>query len=71
MKDLIEALMIFAKYKDLQYPTHCEHDTLMIMGVTEDEVSETDQKRLDELGFFWSDDQETEPCWKSFRYGSA
>jgi len=66
MEDLIEALTIFLKYKNEDYPTHCEHDVLWIMGVGYDEVSEEDRKRLDELGFFWSDDG-----WQSFRFGSA
>ena len=30
MKELIEALEIFAKYADTKYPFHCEHDTLYI-----------------------------------------
>jgi hypothetical protein len=68
MRNLIEALSIFIKYKDLTYPTHCEHDVLAIMGVTEDEVSAEDKKRLDELGFFWMEEHE---CWGSFHYGSA
>jgi hypothetical protein len=68
MKNLIEALQIFCKYKDLGWPTACEHDILMIMGVTKDEVSAEDQTRLDELGFFWEDSDE---CWASFKYGSA
>lgn len=67
MDGLIEALTIFRKYRNEPHPTHCEHDEMMIMGVTEVEVSPEDQKRLDELGFFWSPDG----CWKSFRYGSA
>lgn len=67
MKDLIEALQIFSKYQDVLYPTHCEHDTLMIMEITKDEVSEADQKRLATLGFHWSE----ESGWFSFRYGSA
>jgi hypothetical protein len=66
MKDLIEALTIFLKYKDEERPTHCEHDVLYIMGVEEDEVSEEDKKRLDELGFHFGDD-----CWESYKYGSA
>lgn len=36
MKKLIEALTIFAKYADVERPTHCEHDVLMIMQVTRD-----------------------------------
>lgn len=68
MKDLIEALQIFLKYKDERWPTHCSHDQLAIMGVTKEEVSEEDSNRLDELGFLYSDSEE---CWISFRYGSA
>lgn len=70
MKKLIEALTIFAKYKDLEWPTHCEHDVLYIMGVTLDEVSEEDQKRLKELGFLWSDSTDM-GGWMSFHFGSA
>ena len=68
MKDLIKALQIFAKYKNVKWPTHCEHDILMIMDVTQDEPSEEDIKTLDELGFFWSEEYD---CWASFRFGSA
>ena len=68
MEKLIEALQIFLKYKNEDYPTHCEHDTLYIMGVDKDDVSEADRKRLDELGFFWSD---SDKSYISFRYGSA
>jgi hypothetical protein len=39
MNDLIEALQIFAKYGNPDYPTHCEHDTLMIMGICPEDVS--------------------------------
>ena len=68
MKDLIEALTIFLKYQDERWPTHCEHDQLMIIGVTEDEVSEGDRVRLKEIGFFWCEGDE---CWLSARFGSA
>lgn len=68
MKNLIAALTIFLKYKDLQWPTHCEHDQLSVVGITRDEVSESDRKKLDDLGFMFS---ESEDCWVSFRYGSA
>jgi hypothetical protein len=66
MKDLIEALTIFAKYKDWEWPTHCEHDVLTIMGITEEEVSKEDRERLNKLGFLWGDE-----AWISFRFGSA
>lgn len=68
MNDLIKALTIFAKYKDDHYPTHCEHDVLLIMGISLDEVSEEDQAELDRLGFHWNTEFD---CWGSFRYGSA
>jgi hypothetical protein len=66
MDKLIQALQIFLKYKNEQWPTHCEHDVLSIMGVTEEEVSDEDKETLKELGFFWGED-----CWQSYRYGSA
>ena len=68
MKNLIKALIIFLKYNDCNSPTHCEHDVLMIMGVTQDEVSQEDKDELDTLGFFWNDEYD---CWASYRYGSA
>lgn len=68
MKDLIEALTIFLKYKNVYSPTHCEHDLLWIMAVTQDEVSVEDTARLDALGFFYS---EHDDSWQSYRYGSA
>jgi hypothetical protein len=69
MEDLIEALQIFLKYRNLRNPTHCSHDELAIMGITKDEVGEEDLKRLDELGFFWSDEEDG--YFMSFRFGSA
>lgn len=68
MKNLIAALTIFAKYKDLEYPTHCEHDVLQIVGISEDEVSAEDSAALEKLGFFYS---AGEDGWISFHYGSA
>jgi len=66
MKDLIEALNIFAKYTQDDRPTHCEHDTLMVL-VDPNIVSEEDVTKLDELGFFVSG----EGNFYSFRFGSA
>lgn len=66
MKKLIEALTIFLKYGDPDYPTHCEHDQLTIM-IDPSLVSEEDIKKLDELGFFPEDGE----FFKSYRYGSA
>jgi hypothetical protein len=68
MEKLIEALQIFLKYRNETYPTHCEHDILMISRITEDEVSQDDKKRLNDLEFNWNSEYE---CWTSYRYGSA
>jgi hypothetical protein len=68
MEDLIEALKIFFKYTQTKYPTHCCHDELWIMDVSDEQVSAEDKERLDKLGFFWDQGDE---CFKSFRYGSA
>ena len=65
MKDLIEALTIFAKYTDSYSPTGCEHDTLYVQ-VDPDQVSEEDKTKLDELGFFVSDNH-----FESYRFGSC
>lgn len=68
MEDLIKALQIFLKYGNESYPTHCEHDVMLICGYTEDQISDEDKKELDELGFFWTDEYD---CWASYKYGSA
>ena len=68
MEDLIKALQIFIKYGNPQYPTHCEHDVMMIVGIDPDDVSEKDKKELDKLGFLFNEDEE---CFMSFRFGSA
>ncbi len=68
MKKLIEALQIFAKYRDLSYPTICEHDILFIVEIERDEISEEDKCKLEELGFDWSNEYD---CWVSTKYGSA
>lgn len=70
MKDLIEALTILLKYANNdRNPIHCEHDTMYIdAGITIDMVSKQDIDRLDELGIFWS---ESEDSFISFRFGSC
>lgn len=68
MEDLIKALQIFLKYNNEEWPTHCEHDVLLVVGITEDEVSDNDKKELDELGFIWFEEYDS---WGSYRYGSA
>lgn len=68
MKTLIEALNIFLKYGNPDYPTHCEHDCLWICGISPDIVSEEDKIKLDELGFYVD---ESDDAFKSCRFGSA
>lgn len=70
MSKLIEALQIFLKYGDPQYPTHCEHDVLTICGIDPDDVSDEDKAKLDELGFHVSDEYGFEH-FQSYRFGSA
>ena len=66
MSDLIEALQIFLKYSNPDYPTHCEHDCLHICGIDPEEISTKDLKRLDDLGFYKDGDG-----FISSRFGSA
>ena len=68
MEKLIQALQIFLKYNNPTHPTHCEHDVLMVVGITEEEVSDEDKDKLDELGFFWNSEYD---CWASYKFGSA
>lgn len=68
MDDLIQALEIFKKYQNLKWPTHCEHDVMLVVGIQKDEISEEDTKQLDKLGFIWMGEYD---CFGSFRFGSA
>ncbi|MCA9368039.1 hypothetical protein KC887_07330 [Candidatus Kaiserbacteria bacterium] len=68
MEKLIEALNIFLKYGNPDYPTHCEHDVLYVVGYEPDDFSPDDLAELNELGFKWSDSDE---AFTSFLYGSA
>jgi hypothetical protein len=68
MDGLIEALTIFRKYANLEWPTNCSHDVLGIAGVEREQVSDEDHARLDELGFLWD---EHEGHYYSFKYGSC
>ncbi len=68
MKDLIEALQIFLKYGNPEYPTNCTHDELTIMEIDPADVSKEDKERLEILGFNVDDDEE---YFYSFRFGSA
>lgn len=68
MSDLIEALQIFLKYKDVEFPTHCSHDELAVCDIHRDDVSIADIDRLSELSFSWN---EGEGYFYSFRFGSC
>ena len=50
MKDLIEALTIFAKYTDDEHPTICAHDMLYVL-VDPAQVTAEDRTRLEALSF--------------------
>ena len=67
LNELIEALKIFRKYGNPDYPTHCRHDELMICGINPEIVNEEDKEKLDEMGFFVNDYD----GFSSYRYGSA
>ena len=70
LSQLIEALNIFLKYGDPAYPTHCEHDCLIICGIQPDDVSKGDKDKLEELGFS-VDNEYGDPHFMSSKYGSA
>lgn len=65
---LIEAFTIFRRYGNPPFPTHCEHDELMIVGIDPDDVSDADRVRLDALGFDMGGDGDG---FHSYLYGSA
>ncbi len=67
MKDLIEALTLFAKYTDEHHPTCCEHDQLYVL-VDPAKVTAEDKTRLEALGFIAD---AGEGHFYSFRFGSA
>lgn len=67
MKDLIEAFTILLKYGNPDYPTHCEHDELYV-NINPSLVSAEDKIRLDELGFFPSDEHDG---FTSYKFGSC
>ena len=71
MNDLIEALQIFSKYGNPAYPTHCEHDIMLISSeISPSIVSEEDEKKLDSLGFFISSEY-GEELFISYKFGSC
>jgi hypothetical protein len=68
MKNLIEALQLFQRYHDRNYPTVCCHDVLIVVGFKKGEVTALDEARLNDLGFRWSDEYDG---WASTLFGSA
>lgn len=68
MKELLEAIIIMAKYTDDKYPTNCNHDELRFNTIDTTKVSKKDLKRLDELGFI--DDRDDIGGFISFKFGS-
>lgn len=68
MKDLIEALNIFLKYGNPDYPTHCEHD-VMYVSIDPKMVSDNDLATLNGLGF--TPDYESANVFKSYKFGSC
>lgn len=70
MEDLIEALQIFLKYGNPEYPLHCGHDILYIDHVKPKNVSREDKSRLEELGFFTEGSSEIDGNgFYSYRFG--
>lgn len=65
MDDLIKALHIFRKYGNPQWPTHCEHDVLMVM-IDPADVDSADVLELETLGFLVDNEY-----FKSYKFGSA
>jgi len=70
VENLIKALQIFLKYGNPEYPTHCEHDVMMICGIDPDDVSDEDKATLDGLGFFVGNEY-GDDAFLSYHYGSA
>jgi len=67
MEKLIEALQIFLKYCNTDYPITCANDLLHV-GIYPELVSNEDKQKLDELGFFVSDDEDG---FDSYEFGSC
>lgn len=68
MDDLIEALTIFRRYGNPEFPTHCVHDKLIIVGINPSNVLQSDKDRLERLGFFENPEFE---CFQSYHFGRA
>jgi hypothetical protein len=76
MDDFIKGLMILREYlkdKNSQSPFHCEHDIICIQDIDPEVVSYEDKVKLKELGFVHGNHEANgyEPCFYSYRFGSA
>jgi hypothetical protein len=67
MKDLYEAIGIFLKYSDEQFPSWCTYDELHIC-VEPEKISLKDIEKLEKLSFTPDDSGEG---FYSFRFGSC
>ena len=65
MEDLIEALGILKKYLktdyNRKYPTACEHDVFMVIGLDFSQMTIHDARRLYDLGFILGTDWDERP----------
>lgn len=84
MKNLIESLQIIEphipfkasrvdenKCVNREWPTHCEHDILMVPSIGEEQwakFSDDEKAKLDDLGWFYSEEY---CCLASFHFGSC
>ena len=68
MKELIEALIVFQRYSENEYPTHCEHDALCVCHIEQSDMSEVDREYVEARSFFWNEEYD---CWSSYKYGSC
>ena len=67
IEELLEAIKIFLKYDEGQYPINADHD-IIYFYVDPNKVCESDHIRLEELGF---DVHQEFDCYYSYKYGSC
>jgi hypothetical protein len=67
MNELIKALLIFQKYRNLDHPTVCDHDAWVIVGVPH-AIDQVDAEAVNDLGFYWSVHYD---AWVSTKFSSA
>lgn len=73
LSTLIESLKILRTYSNPSYPTHCEHDILMVC-IDPNTVSVAHRQRLTDLGWHYNlkptNCEIGDPCFYSYAYGS-